>query len=72
MCPFCIANAARLAAGLASTGGLTAFVTKKFPRRPLAKKNHQRSATMTAEYASRAAHPVAQGKALRPFLRLPW
>jgi hypothetical protein len=72
MCPFCIANAAMLAAGMTSMGGLTAFVAKKFSRRPRAKKNHQRLATMTTEYASRAAHPVAQGKALRHLLRLPW
>jgi hypothetical protein len=29
MCPFCIANLAMIAAGLTSTGGLTAFVAKK-------------------------------------------
>jgi hypothetical protein len=30
MCPACIASAALIAAGMMSTGGLTAFVVKKF------------------------------------------
>jgi hypothetical protein len=30
MCPACIAGAALIAAGVMSTGGLTAFVVKKF------------------------------------------
>jgi hypothetical protein len=29
MCPFCLANVAMLAAGVTSTGGLTAFVAGK-------------------------------------------
>lgn len=30
MCPACIASAALIAAGMMSTGGLTAFVVRKF------------------------------------------
>lgn len=30
MCPACVASAALIAAGLVSTGGLTAFVAKQF------------------------------------------
>jgi hypothetical protein len=29
MCPFCVANMAMLAAGVTSTGGVTAFVARK-------------------------------------------
>jgi hypothetical protein len=32
MCPFCLATAALLAAGTASTGGLTAFTMNKYFR----------------------------------------
>ena len=39
MCPFCIANAAILAAAATSTGGLTAFVAAKFSKRVRAKNN---------------------------------
>jgi hypothetical protein len=30
MCPFCLAMAAQIAVGVASTGGLTALVMKRF------------------------------------------
>jgi len=41
MCPFCLATAAMLAAGAASTGGLTAFAMNKYFRaRNRAKKNN--------------------------------
>jgi hypothetical protein len=36
MCPACIASAALIAAGVMSTGGLTAFVTKKLQPKNIA------------------------------------
>jgi hypothetical protein len=36
MCPACIASAALIAAGIMSTGGLTAFVAKKFHPKTIA------------------------------------
>lgn len=43
MCPFCIANAAILAAGATSTGGLTAFVAGAFSKRTRAKESGKKS-----------------------------
>jgi len=39
MCPFCLANLAFIAAGAASTSGLTALAVKKFWFEP--DRNHQ-------------------------------
>ena len=38
MCPMCIATAALMIVGTASTGGLTAFVVKKFRPKNVATK----------------------------------
>lgn len=71
MCPFCVANVAMLAAGVTSTGGLTAFVAKTFSRRARAKRSHRPSALFATKEAlvGRAAAPEGQGKTLRNFLR---
>ncbi|PYU03517.1 MAG: hypothetical protein DMG34_12890 [Acidobacteria bacterium] len=59
MCPFCLANVAMLAAGVTSTGGLTAFVAGKLRaksktreisnnfKRRIKSRVHGRSSTVT-------------------------
>lgn len=48
MCPFCIANAAILAAAATTTGGLTAFVAAAFSKRTRT-KNYRSASSKRAE-----------------------
>jgi hypothetical protein len=66
MCPFCIANAAILAAGVTSTGGITTFVAKKFSRRARSKKAPGNRAAVTG---ANSEFRFSQGNFLRDFLR---
>ena len=47
MCPVCLANLAFIAAGAASTGGLSALIVKKFFSKP--NRNHQTNETRQDE-----------------------